>query len=326
VNTNLRRNSLTPDPTLKETPSKIKHERNLSPILLTLIFAGMGSSLLGIYSVVACMNTVGFRSFFIVITNAGRQLRRLPQSIDNATFILYGLGARMGACSLFILPLAWVGIADRTMKLKKQTILTVNIWSTVFILILGCIQLPFYVLASQRFRENATFWTGILFKFWLAILASVICANLVALLLMNRMLQLRRRSQVTSGNHKSNMKMNNLIWRIQKAAGCFIILAAVLIGLMAYDLPLFERTYYSSPECYVDPYYLVLRFIVFLWILLLTTGLRFIAPILVCKVQSNIGNTGTGKASQMRRCLPAPMIGNSEMVKSEEFYRVPENI
>jgi hypothetical protein len=210
-------------------------------------------------------------------------------------------------------------IADRTMKLKKKTILTVNIWSTVFILILGCIQLPFYLLASQKSRENVTFWTDLLFKFWLAILASVLCANLVALILMNRMLQLIRRSQVTFGNHKSNMKMNNLIWRIQKAAGCFIIFAAMLIGLMAYDLPLFKRTYYSSPECYVDPYYLVLRFIVFIWILLLTTGLRFIAPILVCKIQSNVGDTGTRKSLQIRRYLLASRMCNSEMVNSEEL-------
>jgi hypothetical protein len=97
---------------------KIKHERNLNPILLTLIFAGMGSLLLGLFSLVACVNSVGFRSFFIVVQNAtGRQVRRLPQTLDTAAFILSGLGACIGACSLFVLPLAWVGVSVKSLRI-----------------------------------------------------------------------------------------------------------------------------------------------------------------------------------------------------------------
>jgi hypothetical protein len=205
------------------------------------------------------------------------------------------------------------------MHLKKQTMMTVNIWTTVLILIIVCVKLPFYVLASQRFRENALFWTGIIFKLWLAVLACVICANIVTLILMNRILQMRRGSKVSSGHRECYIKMNELIRRIRKAAGCFVILGAVLSGLAAYNLPLFERTYYSSPACYVDTYYLAFRFGVFFWILLFTTGLWFVAPILASKIQT-IGEAGTRKRpSQIRGFLPSAVRSNSAMLHSEEL-------
>jgi magnesium-transporting ATPase (P-type) len=209
-------------------------------------------------------------------------------------------------------------IADRVMKLKKQTIMTVNIWTTVFILIVLCIQLPLYFLAAQKFRENAALWTGIIFKIWVAVLASVICANLIVLILMYRLLQTRRRTKVASGYPESDVKMNNLIWRIIKAASSFVIFAAVLIGLMAFDVPLFERTNFSSPACYVDPYSLALRLGVFFWLLLFTTALWFIAPMLFGKIQTFGEGAGTIKAGLSQRRFPPPPV----MV--ETFYKESE--
>jgi len=136
---------------------------------------------------------------------------------------------------------------------------------------------------------------------------------------MNRILKTRRRFQVFSGHREHYLKMNDLIGRILKAAGCFVIFAAVLTGLMAYDLPLFERTVYSSPACYVDPYILAFHFGVFFWILVFTTGLWFVAPILACKIQT-IAEAGTRKRPrQSGRFLPPTMRSSSAMIRSEEL-------
>jgi hypothetical protein len=83
-------------------------EKFFTPVWLTMIFAGTGMFLFGISSIVADVNSFGFRTFAVIIIENGRQLRRSAQPLQNAAYILYGISACAGVCALFILPIAWV--------------------------------------------------------------------------------------------------------------------------------------------------------------------------------------------------------------------------
>ena len=170
-------------------------------------------------------------------------------------------------------------MADRVLRLRKKAIITVNIWVVSFILLLLCAQFPFYILASQNFRSNVLYWVTIIVDVWCAILASVALFNLVAFV---QMTKLRRSRTITSRNDDeadgTRKKMDMIICRIQKTTSCIIILDVVLMALIWYQLPYFERTIYSDPRCFVDQHALALRFSVIFWLLLFLTAIWFIAP------------------------------------------------
>jgi hypothetical protein len=78
------------------------------PILCILAFSGTGCLVFAIHSIISSCNTMGFAMFYREYVVGGRQVRRTPTEADFAVYILYGLGACVGVCSLFVLPLTWV--------------------------------------------------------------------------------------------------------------------------------------------------------------------------------------------------------------------------
>ena len=79
------------------------------PILFTMICTGVGSLCFGIEGIIAAANTVGFRTFSVVTElSTGQRIRRSPEALDETTFLMFGIAACFGTCSLFVLPLSWV--------------------------------------------------------------------------------------------------------------------------------------------------------------------------------------------------------------------------
>ena len=79
--------------------------------LLTLTFAGGGMFLLGIYGILSGCNSVGFPNFSIIMEDSsGRIIRRSRPGLNSTAYIMYGIAACFGTCSLFILSLAWIGV------------------------------------------------------------------------------------------------------------------------------------------------------------------------------------------------------------------------
>ena len=86
----------------------IKRTTWANPVIVTMIFSGLGSFLFVAFSIVGMVNSVGFRTFATLSVVNGRELRRSPQSLDSSVFSLYACAACLGACAFFVLPLAWV--------------------------------------------------------------------------------------------------------------------------------------------------------------------------------------------------------------------------
>ena len=94
---NLRRNS---------------HHNISQAVLFTWLFSMIGLFFFGVSGVIALLNTVGFQRIWEITEVSGRIIRRVPMSLDAIGFILFGVAACFGTCSLFVLCLAWVSLAE----------------------------------------------------------------------------------------------------------------------------------------------------------------------------------------------------------------------
>jgi hypothetical protein len=90
---------------------RLYHRRDKKPIPLmgTLGFATIGCFVFLIAAFTLCFTTAGFRDYAQIYTQAGRNIRRIPPSIDLGPFIEYAIASCVGVCSQFFLPLIWVG-------------------------------------------------------------------------------------------------------------------------------------------------------------------------------------------------------------------------
>jgi len=262
---------------------KRQAKRITNPVIVALILAGLGSLVSCVYSLVACVSTIGFRDFARVVVVGGRAIRRMPQSFDSAVFILNGLGGCLGICSVVVLPLAWIELANRGLRLRKTAVITVNLWVLAFTLVLLCVQLPLYVLSAHNFRVQALKWVEILAIVWYIVLGSTAFANIIAFAAMTRLQ--RRRLAGPASNSKS--KVDLIIDRIQKTSFALVILIIINIVILWYLVQGFGRTIVSNPQCYVDPPNFAIRLSVMFRTLLLVPCLWFIEPIALLRFQED---------------------------------------
>jgi hypothetical protein len=82
---------------------------SFDPILLYLILASISNALFLTVAMIALFNTIGWRTLSMVTVDpAGRQLKRSPD-LFTVNIMIYGFAAISGACTVFVLPLTWVG-------------------------------------------------------------------------------------------------------------------------------------------------------------------------------------------------------------------------
>jgi MFS family permease len=170
--------------------------------------------------------------------------------------------------------LDWEKLANRALRLRKGAIITVNIWTIVFIILLLCVQLPLHILAAQNFRAQALFWINVVFQIWYFVLACAAFTNLLAFIEVTK-LKWKRHSRKSTDR---KTKVDVIIDRIQKTSLALVILLVVTVNLMWYLLPVFHRTFVSDPHCDVDSYNLALRFEITFWLLSFITCLWFVSP------------------------------------------------
>jgi len=170
-------------------------------------------------------------------------------------------------------------MVDRVLKVRKKAIISVNIWVIACIMLVICAQLPLYFFASLDFRADAFLWVSRIVDIWTAILASVAGFNILAFIQVTRLQRSRRNSLKTSTEpNVVRKRMDKIIVRIQTVTLCVIVLDAVVMSLLWYQLPSFERTIVSNPRCYFEPAAFALRICVIFWMGLFLAALWFVAP------------------------------------------------
>jgi hypothetical protein len=177
-------------------------------------------------------------------------------------------------------------IIDRVTKLKKKTIVTVNIWTVSSLTIIMFAQLPLYILLAANFSEKAVYYSQVIMIIWVVILTCLIGANLIVFLGVERINKLRIKSQIVvqSGMLRENLKLDKIIQRTQRTAVGIILLSIALCVTLPFLMLVFQRTVYSDPRCYVDTSFLAFRFSVTFWILLFLLGVWYIYPYLKFKL------------------------------------------
>jgi hypothetical protein len=171
-----------------------KAERSRRTVVSILAAAGFGAFFYSIGAIIDMVNTVGIISFFIITPEpgTGRLLKRSAQSVETTQSVFMALAGCVGICSLFMLPLAWIQIAQRAVRLKKQIILAVQVWAVFFVLVLLCVQFPLYMLATADFRSDIQIYGTITLDVWYAVLSFCAFANLVAFVKMSKVRSLAK--------------------------------------------------------------------------------------------------------------------------------------
>jgi len=86
-----------------------KPNRKVNPLVLTLMCTGIGMLSYLVATITSIVVTLGFPRLYIVSVDAtSREIKRIPQSMEYANFILFALGYCISVCCFVILPLTWV--------------------------------------------------------------------------------------------------------------------------------------------------------------------------------------------------------------------------
>ena len=93
-------------------------------VVATLSLTGLSSWFFVCSACLGLVTTVGFADFYVVVigTNTGRQLRRIPPSMEYATKVLYSLAYCFSTSTMVILPLTWVSEIILTLQNSENSI------------------------------------------------------------------------------------------------------------------------------------------------------------------------------------------------------------
>jgi hypothetical protein len=199
-----------------------------SVLNLTLLSITTGSLLTIAYELCTFATTLGFPSFYEVLFIGSREMRRSPQQLEYATFILLVLSQCVTVCAPLLLPLVWIDLANGALNLKKRSIRFVKAISITSCLVTCFVQFPLYVLAATNFQGGVEYYGNISANIWYAIYGFITLANLAAatkILVVFKAIKDRPRSEV-------NVRIETLLARVLKAASLLVMNYAVFIGLI----------------------------------------------------------------------------------------------
>jgi hypothetical protein len=195
-------------------------------------------------------------------------------------------------------------IIDRVTKLKKKTIVTVNVWTVSSLAIITFAQLPLYILLAADFSEKAEYYSQAITIVWLVMLACLIGTNLIVFLGVERINKRRAKSQIVAQSSmlRENQKLDKIIQRTQRTSVGIILLSVALCVTLPFLMLMFQRTIYTDPRCYVDTSFLAFRFSVTFWILLFLLGVWYIYPYMKFKMLASPStpNTLPRRSSEFR--------------------------
>jgi len=248
-----------------------KLNRRITPVVITLMFTGIGSICFLIGAILSAMSALGFPSLYIVVEIQGRLLRRMPQAFDYAVFVLFTLAFCISLCSIVILPLTWIDIAKRSLVLKKsQTSLVIG-WSIVSVLVVLAMELPFCILSIERFRTEGLKWSLAVSIGYTIIFTSVFVLNSIALILITRIKRTQESSGMTAG-------MLNFMRRIQISSFQLAITSVLSVGFAFFYYLRMKRGVYDDPRCAVDGIDVAFRCSQFTVLYSVMVAIWFVAP------------------------------------------------
>jgi len=79
-----------------------------NPVAVTLIFTFIGSLCFCVAAILAMFVSLGFPSYYGVVTIDNRPVKRVPQALEYANSVMFALAYCITVCSFVILPLTWV--------------------------------------------------------------------------------------------------------------------------------------------------------------------------------------------------------------------------
>jgi hypothetical protein len=268
--------------------SRFKSERKLSPPMITLIFSGLGTFCYAVACMIGLANTVGFPTFYqIQLSATGRQLKRSPLMTEQSVNIFLGLSAALGTAAITVLPLAWIDIAQRALKLRNKATIAINVLTFVLVILILLVVFPFYIVAGayRDFPLIAFYWSNIILYSWYAILSVICLINLLALVKMNQLSMVHNESKRNTTQGKEEDKFDKVIFRIKMTAIINAVISMVIVGLLVGSANRVLRGFYTDPRCDVDLLDLQFRLLVLIAICWYGIGLWFIVPSTVKRIQ-----------------------------------------
>jgi len=207
------------------------------------------------------LSIVGFASLYQAINDS----KRVPQLLDNANVATSSIGYCLSICSIVLLPLTWLDLALRSIRMRSSRVLLIIVFSVVFTIITLGVQLPLSLVSISNYRGVSS---GILAKdvaiAWIVILTAILGVNLAALIKVSMLYNSTRNSSSTCPDRRGRQTIiHKLLRRIQVAAVqlCFASIATMVsfcvFGFLRLAPP---RIYYSDPRCFWDYQNLVWRF------------------------------------------------------------------
>jgi len=201
---------------------------NLNVLNMLLVSLTLGSFMMFVYVIILLVSTSGFPAHYLVVVSQGRELRRNPQEMDTAVFILLVLAQCISVNAPLMLPLVWIDLTNKVFKFRKRSVTAIKVMSTLFCCLVCFVQFPLYVLAASNYQGQVAYWGEIAATIWYVVYGFLILVNFVAAVNVAGV----RREVASRPQTETTERFLLLLNRVLITASLLVVFFSILIGLI----------------------------------------------------------------------------------------------